>query len=95
MQTGVHEMLYKPFIECYYWVTFIDNYSRYYFVLTIWAKSHFFNTFKQFKAFIENQIEHKWKTLMDNKRDKYMSNAMLDFAIQSGIEYQLTIKNHL
>jgi len=51
--------------------------------------------FKQFKAYAENQTEHKLKMLHDDKGGEYMSNAMLDFTTQCSIERQHTIRNHL
>ena len=55
--SDVHEVPYRSFSGFCYWVTFIDDYSRYHFVLPIRAKSDVFTAFKQFKVFAENQTE--------------------------------------
>jgi len=47
-----------------------------------------FDPFKQFKAFAENQTERKIKTLRDDKGGEYMSNAMLAFTNECGIQRQ-------
>ena len=53
VHTDVHHMAYPLFSGCCYWVTFIDDYSRYHFVLPIKHKSDVFEVFKTFKAFVE------------------------------------------
>jgi len=90
--TDVHEVPYRTFTGCHYWITFINDYSRYCFVLPIRAKSDVFDAFK-FKAYAENQTEHTLKMLQDDKGGEYMSNAMLDFTTQCGIERQHTVRN--
>jgi len=72
-------------------VTFINDYSRYHFVLPIRAKSDVFDTIKQFKVFAENQTERKIKTLRDDKGGEYISNAMLAFTNECGIQGQHTV----
>jgi transposase InsO family protein len=55
------------------------------------AKSDLFAAFKEFKAYAENQSEWRIKMLRDDKGGEYMSQAMLDFTTQSGIEHQHTV----
>ena len=92
MHSNVHQVPYPTFSGYYYWITFIDDYSRFRFVLPIRAKSDVFNAFKQFKAFAENQCEQKIKTLCNDKGGEYMSNAMLKFTTKCGIKYQHTVR---
>ena len=92
VHSDVHQVPYPTFFGYYYWVTFIDDYSRFRFVLPICAKLDVFDTFKQFKTFAENQCEQKIKTLCDNKGGEYMSNAMLKFTTKCGIERQHTVQ---
>ena len=61
VHSNVHQVPYPTFSGYCYWVTFIGDYSRYHFILPIHAKSDIFNTFKQFKAFAENQCEQRSK----------------------------------
>jgi transposase InsO family protein len=92
VHSDVHAVPYPTFSGYRYWVTFIDDYSRYRFVLPIRAKSDVFDAFKQFKAFAENQTERRIKTLRDDKGGEYMSNAMLAFTNECGIERQHTVR---
>jgi len=59
VHSDVHQVPYASFSGFRYWVTFIDNYSIHRFVLPIKAKSDFFEAFKQFKAYAENQSNLK------------------------------------
>jgi hypothetical protein len=88
----MHKVPNHSFSGFRYWVTFIDNYGRYCFVLPIQAKSDVFNAFQQFKVFAENQMERKIKTLRDGKGGEYMSNVMLEFTNECGIEHQHTLQ---
>jgi transposase InsO family protein len=92
VHTDVHQVPYPSFSGFRYWVSFIDDYSRYHFILPIKAKSDVFGAFKQFKAYAENQSERKIKILRDDKGGEYMSNAFLDFTTQCGIERQHTVR---
>ena len=56
-----------------YWITFIDDHSRFWGVLPLKAKSGAFAAFKQFKAYAENQLNCKIKALRDDKGGEYMS----------------------
>ena len=51
VHSDVHQVPYSSFSGFHYWVTFIDDYSRYRFVLPIKAKSDVFKAFKQFKPY--------------------------------------------
>jgi hypothetical protein len=94
IHTDVHQVPYPSFSGFRYWVSFIDDYSRYCFILPInLAKSDVFEVFKQFKAYAENQSERKIKILRDNKGGEYMSNTFLDFTTQCGIEREHTVRH--
>jgi hypothetical protein len=86
VHSDIHEVPYHSFSGFRYGVTFIDDYSRYHFVLPIQAKSDVFTAFKQFKVFAENQMERKIKTLRDDKGGEYMRNVMLEFTNEWSIE---------
>jgi transposase InsO family protein len=92
VHSDIHEVPYHSFSGFRYWITFIDDYSRFRFVLPFQAKSDVFTTFNQFKVFAENQTERKIKMLRDNKRGEYMSNAMLEFTNECGIKRQHTVR---
>ena len=92
VHSDVHQVPYPSFSGFRYWVTFIDDYSRFRFVLPIKAKSDVFDAFKQFKAYAENQSGHKIKILRDDKGGEYMSNAFSKFTTECGIERQHTVR---
>jgi hypothetical protein len=52
VHTDVHQVPYPSFSGFREWVSFIDDYSRYCFILPIKAKSDIFEAFKQFKAYM-------------------------------------------
>ena len=64
-------------------------------MIPVRAKSDVFEAFKQFKAFAENQIERRIKTLQDDKGGEYMSNAMLKFMTECRIKRQHTVTTYL
>jgi len=76
-----------------YWISFIDDYSRYRVVYLLKAKSEAFDAFKRFKALAENQLDAKIKTLRDDKGGEYMSNAFTKFTDDAGIVRQHTVRN--
>ena len=68
-----------------YWVTFIDDYTRFHAVFPMKAKSDTFEVFKAYKAYAENHHSAKIKMLQDDKGGEYMSNAFLEFTMAAGI----------
>ncbi|GBE78927.1 predicted protein [Sparassis crispa] len=76
-----------------YWITFIDDYSRFRVVLLLKAKSEAFDAFKQYKAYAENLLEAKIKAVQDDKGGEYMSNAFIQFTQEAGIERRHTTRN--
>ena len=62
VHSDMHQVPYQIFSGYQYWITFIDDYSRYQFVIPIHAKLDVFDAFKQFKAFAENQTKQHIKT---------------------------------
>ncbi len=76
-----------------YWVTFIDDFSRYWIVIPIRSKSDAFEAFKRFKALAENQLNAKIKCLRDDKGGEYMSSTFDDYLKAAGIHRQHTVCN--
>ena len=76
-----------------YWVTFIDDYSRFKAVYLLKQKSETFAAFKQFKAWAENVTGAKLGTLRDDKGGEYMSREFEVFCIEHGIQRQHTVRN--
>jgi transposase InsO family protein len=76
-----------------YWITFIDDYSRFRAVAFLKAKSEALVAFKTFKAWAENVLELKIKSLQDDKGGEYMSAESLKFTDECGIERRHTTRN--
>jgi hypothetical protein len=64
-----------------YWCSWIDDYSDFWTVYLLKAKSDTFDAFKQFKTYAENAVDAKIKATQDNKGGEYMSNAFIKFCV--------------
>lgn len=69
-------------------ITFVDDYSRRVFVYSIRAKSNAFDIFKNFRAMVENQYNHKIKILRSDNGGEYESNEFRAYLEASGIIHQ-------
>ena len=76
-----------------YWITFIDDYSRYWVVTPLRKKSDAFEALKRFIAFAENQLDSKLKCLRDDKGGEYISKEMDSFLKAAGVQRQHTTRN--
>lgn len=74
-----------------YWITFINDASRYWAVLPLKDKSGAFAAFKQFKSLAENQLNCRIKALRDDKGGEYMSSEWEAFCASNGIHRQHTV----
>lgn len=74
-----------------YFITFIDDMSRQIFVYFIKEKGQVFETFKMFKAMVENQTNKKIKVLRSDNGGEYISKQFDDFLKENGIKRQLTV----
>lgn len=68
-----------------YYLTFIDDYSRYYWVYFLKEKFEVFSRFQEFKAMVENQTGRKIKVMRSNRGGEYMSSAFINFCKNHGI----------
>ena len=76
-----------------YWITFIDDKSRFKAVLLLKKKSEAFSAFKQFKAWAERVTGKRIKTIRHDKGGEYISKAFEQFLKDLGIEVQKTARN--
>ena len=76
-----------------YWVTFIDDMSRFMAVVPLRNKFEVFNAFKRFQAYAETQTGRKIKGFRNDKGGEYISNAFKLHLEQCGIVVQHTIRN--
>ncbi|GJR69678.1 retrotransposon protein, putative, ty1-copia subclass [Tanacetum coccineum] len=68
-----------------YFVTFIDDFSRYGYVYLLKHKHEVFETFKVFQKEVENQLRKTIKLLRSDRRDEYISQEFLDHLKEHGI----------
>ena len=54
-----------------YFITFIDDYSRYGYLYLIHEKSQTLDVFKQFKVEVENQLNKRFKVVKSNRGGEY------------------------
>ena len=76
-----------------YWMTFIDDNTRFRVVYFLRTKAQAFEAFKLFKAKVENHWNRKIKSMIDDKGGEYMSKSFLDFTSQCGIVRLHTVRN--
>ena len=74
----------------YYFITFIDDLSRYGHLYLMKYKSESFKTFKEFKVQVENQMRKSTKILWSDRGGEYLSAEFIGFLKEHGIISQLT-----
>jgi transposase InsO family protein len=77
----------------YYWVTFIDDYSRFPAVYFIAKKSDVFDAFWRYKAWAENVTGDHIGILRDDKGSKYMSTELDRFLVDARISCEHSVHN--
>jgi transposase InsO family protein len=68
-----------------YFVTFINDYSRFTWVYFLRSKADVFSTFQTFVAYVETQFSTYIKILRLDSGREYMSHAFQSFLEQKGI----------
>ncbi|GJU56616.1 retrotransposon protein, putative, ty1-copia subclass [Tanacetum coccineum] len=68
-----------------YFVTFIDDFSRYGYVCLLKHKHEVFETFKVFQKEVENQLRKTIKSTRSDRGGEYMSQEFLDHLKEHGI----------
>ena len=76
-----------------YWVTFIDDLSRFWVVIPLKKKSDAFAAFQRFHAFAEKQLNAKMRCLRDDKGGEYMGTSFDQYLQKHGIARQHTVRN--
>ena len=71
-----------------YFVTFIDNYSKYTWIYFLRSKSEVFSVFQKFVAYVETQFPSRIKVVGSDSRGEYMSHEFHDFLQNKGIVSQ-------
>jgi transposase InsO family protein len=73
-----------------YFITFIDDFTRYGHVYLVSHKSKALDYFRRFMNLVENQIERTIKTLRTDRGRKYLSKQFRELCENKGIRRQLT-----
>jgi transposase InsO family protein len=76
-----------------YWVSFIDDLSRFPAVYFIEKKSEVFDAFQRYKAWAENVTGCYIGALRDNKGGEYVTGAFEKFLADAGIRREHTIRD--
>ena len=74
-----------------YFITFIDDFTRFGHVYLISHKSDALDCFKRYTNLVKNQLNVKIKTLRTDRGREYLSNQFKCFCDEKGIARQLTI----
>ena len=74
-----------------YFLTFIDDYTRYGYVYLISHRYEALDCFRRFVAEVENQQERSLKTFRTDRGREYLSDQFKELCEEEGIRRQLTI----
>ena len=77
--------------EAFYFITFLDDYTRFGFVYLISHKSEAFNYFNTYRNFVENQLDRKIKTLRTDRGREYLYDQFKELYSEKGRQHQLRI----
>ncbi|TYK02840.1 gag/pol protein [Cucumis melo var. makuwa] len=73
-----------------YFISFIDDYSRYGYLYLMEHKSEALEKFKEYKTEVENLLSKKIKILRSDRGGEYMDLRFQDYMIEHGIQSQLS-----
>ena len=77
-----------------YYITFIDDYSRYTYIYFIKKKSEVLEKFKEFHSHVRNITGKPIKTLRSDNGGEYCSQEFKDFLKKNGIIHQLSVPHN-
>ena len=78
-----------------YFVTFIDDESRYVWIYILKNKSKVFKKFLKWKSMVEKSSGEKIKTLRSENGSKYTSKEFEDYLKKNGIRHECTVSKTL
>ncbi|MCQ7012887.1 DDE-type integrase/transposase/recombinase, partial [Clostridioides difficile] len=73
-----------------YFVTFIDDYSRYGYIYLLRRKSECFEKFKEYRADVEKQHGKSIKSLRSDRGGEYLAGEFRSYLSEAGIQSQLS-----
>ncbi|KAL0430539.1 UNVERIFIED_CONTAM: hypothetical protein Sradi_0679900 [Sesamum radiatum] len=68
-----------------YFITFIDDHSRYGYIYLMRYKFEAFGRFKEYRIEVENQTSRKIKALQLDRGSEYLSGEFIDYLKDNGI----------
>jgi transposase InsO family protein len=71
-----------------YFMTLIDDCTRFCYVYLLKSKDQVFRYFKIYKAEIENQLVRKIKRVQSDRDGEYFSNEFFEFCAEHGIMHE-------
>ena len=74
-----------------YYVTFIDDSTRKLWVYFLKKKSEVFDTFRKWKAMVENETGLKIKRVRSDNGGEYRDNRFREFCVNNGIKMEKTV----
>ena len=81
----------KSINGCRYFLTFIDDCSRYRWIYFMKLKSDFFETFKSFKAIVENRFNKNIKSIISDGGGEYVKIYVQNFCESEGIRMEHSV----
>ena len=72
-----------------YFISFIDDYSIFWYLYLMQHKSEILEKFKEYKTEVENLLGKKIKTLRSDRGGEYMDLQFHNYMIEHGIVSQL------
>lgn len=82
-----------PILSCQnfkYYVSFVDDHSRFTWIFPLKTKSDFLLCFVKFKKNVENQLERRIKILQTDGGGEFISSNLKTLLEQSGIQHQIS-----
>lgn len=92
IHTDLHDTTYISRQGYRYWISFIDDYSRFAWVYPLHKKSDTFEVFKKWQAKVERQTGKLVKVIRDDKGGEYSSQSARQHCTKYGIGRQMTTR---
>jgi transposase InsO family protein len=90
IHTDICGPIYCGYSKFRYFITFIDDYSRFSFVYCMRKRSEALHYFKLFKNLVENQHNTKIKILRSDNAPEYKEGEFKQQLIRDGIKHEIT-----
>ncbi len=74
-----------------YFLTFIDDFSRYVWVYFLKRKNEVFSCFLNWKAMVERATGRKLKVLRSDNGGEYKSDQFVEYLRSEGVRHELTV----